>query len=132
MGKCALNISVGITDTCEEYKNMEEFIEDKKLKSYFALLTLSIQKEDIPHLPSQYQDFSLYLYEKDYVKANNSLLSINKATSALVCASLLGDKISTASSNAILKKASHNGYKKASLYWLKKSPQNAKRILLLQ
>ena len=39
LGKCALNISVGIDDKCEEYKNISHLVEDEELLNYYSVIT---------------------------------------------------------------------------------------------
>ncbi|MFT7005397.1 MAG: hypothetical protein ACJAWW_002772, partial [Sulfurimonas sp.] len=44
LGKCALNISVGLNDSCKEYKNISELVNNKSLDAYYDFITL---KEDV-------------------------------------------------------------------------------------
>ncbi len=120
LGECALNISVGIDDKCQKYNNIKELINSKKLDAYYDFLNLNIKKEDISKLPNTYQQFALHLKTKNYLQANNDILNIKKATSQLIAASLLKDKIDKKSMKKVIKTASFYGYKKVVLYWLKR------------
>ena len=124
LGECALNISVGIDDNCEKYKDIQEFVNDKELDAYYALITKSITNQKIKLLPQQYRAFALSFNKADFKEANAKLLSIEKETSLLLCASLLKNHLDKETRTKIIHKASYHGYKKAVLFWLHESLKN--------
>ena len=125
LGECALNISVGIDDTCDKYKNIQELMHNKELDAYHSLLNKSLAKSDIQHLPQQYQEFALALLDKNFSKADKHILSITKETSRLLCASLIKNSLEKNTKKSIIETASYNGYKKAVLFWLKETLKDA-------
>lgn len=118
LGKCALNISVGIKDTCSEYNSISEFIKDDKLNAYYSFLTSTIAHEQIKSLPNSYQSFYLHVESSNFYEANNDILNIDKPTSKLLAASLIKNNINDKTIEKILKVASFYGYKKVVLFWL--------------
>jgi hypothetical protein len=118
LGECALNISLGIEDKCEKYKNIQELVNNEELNAYYAFITRSISHEDIKLLPQHYQVFALSFNKSDFKKANTELLRMEKETSRLLCASLLKNKIDKEVRTKIIQTASFYGYKKAVLFWL--------------
>jgi hypothetical protein len=126
LGKCALNISVGIEDHCLKYRNISPTLESKSLKNYYNFLTLNIESQDLDLLPVQYQDFAKNLLNADYVKANQEIRNIEKITSKMLAGALLKEHIQEESIKDIIKDASLHGYKKSVLYWLKRLKQVSK------
>ena len=124
LGECALNISVGIEDNCEKYKHIQELINKQELNAYYSFITLSIKNENIKYLPQQYQEFALSFSKSDFKKANTELLSMEKETSLLLCASLLKNHLDKETRTKIIQTASYHGYKKAVLFWLGESLKN--------
>lgn len=57
LGKCALNISVGINDKCEEYKEVKDLINSLELEVYYLMLQNSLKQSDIELLPKEYKEF---------------------------------------------------------------------------
>lgn len=97
LGKCALNISVGIEDRCEEYKSISHLVEDEELSNYYAVIT------------------------KTSTLNPNTILNSSKATSLLLNGALKKDTLNETERTEYLKVASYNGYKKAVLFWLNES-----------
>jgi hypothetical protein len=120
LGECALNISVGVDDRCEKYKDIADVVNSKKLNAYYDFLNSDITNEEIDNLPNNYQTFARYLDAKDYKNANTEILNINKSTSQLLAASLLKEHIEEKTIIKVIDNASFNGYKKAVIFWLKK------------
>ena len=118
LGECALDISIGIDNKCQKYKSIEDIVDSKPLNAYYNFLISNIQKEEITNLVERYKDFALYLKNKEYKKANNEILNMDRVTSQLLAAALLKEKINKRSISKVIKSASFNGYKKAVLYWL--------------
>jgi hypothetical protein len=125
LGKCALNISVGLEDSCQEYKNISEFINSKELDAYYALLTNSLQKEQISSLPSQYQGFARNILDKKYMEASSEVFEMKSTTATLLSASIIRAHLSTLQREEMIKLASFYGYKKAVLFWLRESKKDA-------
>ena len=117
-GECALNISVGLDDSCSKYTNIQEFIHNKELDAYYSLLTLNVKKADIQYLPMQYREFALNIINKDFTQANHTILTIQKDTSRFLCASLIKETLEKNSKEKIIETASFYGYKKVVLFWL--------------
>lgn len=118
LGECALNISVGVGDKCDDYSKISSLTEDKTLDSYFLFISSKSSDESIKLLPKHYQNFSHYLKEQDYKKANESLKGIEEPTSIFLCGAILDRHIDDESIEKIIKVASLYGYKKVILYWL--------------
>ncbi|MDY0121868.1 MAG: hypothetical protein RBR54_07975 [Sulfurimonas sp.] len=131
LGKCALNRAVGIEDSCQEYLELHSLVEDRSLRSYYALLQKEMTQESIAHLPKRYHDFAYAHTSKEYNKAFESILSMEPISSQLIAASLLGEHLTLEQKEKILTLSSFYGYKKASLFWLeqiKATTQDAKMI----
>ena len=58
LGKCALDISVGINKECKKYLEISEVINNQKLDAYYAFISLEIKKSSIEYLPQRYQEFT--------------------------------------------------------------------------
>ena len=121
LGKCALNISVGLEDKCEEYKNIDVVIEDDYLSSYYNLITLKLNKVNTSSLDDSYKNFYKSIVEKNYIQANNQIWQMKKATSKLLSAALIKEHLNNNSREKLIKLASYYGYKKSAIFWLKES-----------
>lgn len=136
LGKCALDVSVGIVSQCKEYKEISNVTEDPKLDAYYALITQQIHKEQVDNLPNQYQSFTKNILNKDFKNANQEIQNMDKITSKLLCAGLIQDNITIKSIQNILDDASYHGYKKAVLFWLniykQKTTSKTQKALLTQ
>lgn len=119
LGECALNISVGIQDECENYITISEVVQDKYLDAYYAFITSTLEKKQIVFLPEIYQEFALTLQNLDINSASKEILKMNKITSKLLSAAIIKDKLSITTIQSILKSASFHGYKRIVIYWLK-------------
>ncbi len=125
LGECALNISAGINDACTKYSKISDLIDDEGLDSYYKLLTHSIEEKHIHFLPNQYKQFTESLIKKDFTKANKEIQSIDKLTSALLCASLIKEKTTQETREKLIESASFSGYKRSVLFWLAESKKTA-------
>lgn len=94
LGKCALNIAVGIEDSCQEYQNISSLVDDVKLQEYYKFIT-----------------------KKSDVKAKN-VLDMSKDSSKLLNGALNKEHLDDTSRKKMLDIASYHGYKKAVLFWL--------------
>ncbi|MEA3228375.1 MAG: hypothetical protein U9P38_04800 [Campylobacterota bacterium] len=124
LGECALNISVGLEDKCEDYKNIKDIVNDKTLDAYYNFITLKLDESQLMHLDILYKDFALHLYKKEFDKANAEVLKISKPTSKLLAASLMRKNLSSYTREEIIKVASFHGYKKSVLFWLNEAKKN--------
>ena len=97
LGKCALNLSVGIADKCDEYKKISNLIDDEELVNYYGIITKTSNKNP------------------------NDILNTDKATSILLNGALKKDRLSSEERAKLLEVASFNGYKKAVIFWLEES-----------
>ena len=103
LGKCALNISVGIADKCNEYKKISNVVDDEVLSNYYGIITKTSDLNP------------------------NDILDTNKATSILLNGALKKDELSSEERTHMLDVASFNGYKKAVLFWLKESKKHSEK-----
>lgn len=117
LGTCALNKSIGIIDTCHDYKMVEELTNDSSLKTYYAFLEMQHQDVDINLLPKQYKHFFKYISLKEYSKAISSIKDA-PISSQLIAHSLIKEHLNEEQIENILDNASFYGYKKAVIYWL--------------
>jgi len=97
LGKCALNISVGIADRCEEYKKISNVVDDEELFNYYGIIT------------------------KTSTQNPDDILDTNRATSILLNGALKKDELSSEERTNMLELSSFHGYKKAVLFWLEES-----------
>lgn len=118
LGECALNISVGTSSICSKYSEISNLLNSPELESYYALLSLHVESSNIELLPKNYQNFALHVENKEYKKAELTLLHIEKPTSTLICAALIKERISNETKQKMIELASFNGYKKIALFWL--------------
>lgn len=125
LGKCALNISVGVKDSCQEYENMSQLLNSKELDAYYALVTDTLQKEQIQSLPAHYQTFAKNLLEKKYREASDEVFAMKSTTATLLSASIIRENLSHAQREEMIELASYYGYKKAVLFWLRESKKDA-------
>ena len=111
LGECALNISVGLSGGCKEYKEIEVVVQSKELSSYYHFITSSLTKEHIESLPEHYRVFATYLLEGKIKEANREVLLFERVTSSLLTAKLLDDKLLDENREKIVDLASLYGYK---------------------
>ncbi len=121
LGKCALNISVGLEDSCKDYKNIAEIINDNKLDAYYNFIRLNLNHLNKSYLNKSYQKFAIHLNKKEFYKANIEILKISKPTSKLLCAALIKSNLNSNTRKEMIKVASFYGYKRSVLFWLKES-----------
>jgi aryl carrier-like protein len=124
LGKCALNISVGIKDSCQDYKNIAPLVNDKTLEAYYNFITLQLDSIQLLNLNNEYRDFASYIKLKQYSKADIQISKISRPTSKLLSASLMKNNLSSKTRKEILDLASFYGYKKSVLFWLKNIRDN--------
>nr|WP_321267523.1 hypothetical protein [uncultured Sulfurimonas sp.] len=117
LGECALNISVGIDDNCNSYKEVAALIDDKSLDAYFTFIT-SKSSIEVENLNKIYKNFASFVNVKDFDNAQKEIFKITKPTSKLLAASLIKDKLSIQTVDEMINIASFNGYKKSVLFWL--------------
>ena len=103
LGKCALNISVGIADRCYEYKKISNVVDDEELFNYYGIIT------------------------KTSIQNPNDILDTNKATSILLNGALKKDELSSEERANMLEVSSFHGYKKAVLFWLEESKKHSEQ-----
>ncbi len=118
LGKCALNISIGIKDECKEYKQIDELLRSKELKAYFLMLQNSLKEEQIINLPKQYQGFNKYAYFKKYDKAFEEIENIKQPSSKFIASSLIKKQLQKSQVEYLINQASFYGFKKVVLFWL--------------
>ena len=120
LGKCALNISVGIEDSCKEYKNIQELANSKELQAYYLFLHSKLKTKDTKLLPKRYQSFAKHLNTKEFIKANEDAREMQKPTSLLLTSALLKKHIESQTIDKAISTSSFYGYKKAVIFYLKK------------
>ncbi|MEA1982920.1 MAG: hypothetical protein U9N39_05185 [Campylobacterota bacterium] len=126
LGECALNISVGIENECSKYANLQDLVQSDSLDAYYSLIRKKIVKKQLVYLPKHYRAFATSYLKKDYKKAIEELLAIEQTSSALVCAALIKDELNRSSREAVMKRASVYGYKRAIIFWLKEMQMHSK------
>jgi hypothetical protein len=119
LGRCAMNNSVGIEDSCSEFKELESLVNDQKLHSYYLLITNNLTEEDLKYLPSIYKDFANSYIRKDYKEAVKEMLDMQTITSKIIAANILKNSMTVEDIEKLLDEVSYFGYKKTVLYWLK-------------
>lgn len=118
LGKCALNISVGINDKCEEYKEVKDLINSLELEVYYLMLQNSLKQSDIELLPKEYKEFFKNRFEKNYSLSFESIKKSDKLTSLFLASSLIKNELSKVQIEYLIEKASYYGYKNIILFWL--------------
>ncbi len=136
LGKCALDISVGVNSTCEDYQDIRKLVDNKKLDIYFSMLQKKLKKEDLNFLPKQYEKFYQYYLDEKIVKSFDYMFNVENITSLFIVSSLHKDKLSKIQINKLIDKASFYGYKRVVLYWLnnlyEKEENKIKKDLILE
>ncbi|MBU1659587.1 hypothetical protein KKG72_11155 [bacterium] len=123
LGKCALNISVGIKDTCAEFADIQDMLNNEALNAYYSFITSNLQKEQIQHLPKIYKDFAWHVENKNFISASDTILKMDVPTSKLLSFALIKETLDKKQRTIIIEIASYHGFKKAVLFWLKEEMQ---------
>ena len=97
LGKCALNISVGIEDKCKEYQSISNLVDDKELSNYYGIITRTSALNP------------------------DTILDSSRATSILLHGVLTKEMLNEIQRAELLKVASYHGYKRAVIFWLLES-----------
>ena len=126
LGKCSLNLSVGIEDNCVEYHDISSVVQSKKFDAYAAFLHGNIKSTQIELLPKGNQKFVNSLFNRDYKSANEEIVQMQRIESQLLGTALLKDKVEYKTLQAVLEKTSYYGYKKASLFLLELLKERSK------
>jgi len=125
LGECALNISVGIKDSCEKYRDISSVINDKELDAYYHFMNLSMQEKQVKYLPVRYHPFAYNILKKDFKSANKNISNMKKPLSSFLCAAIIRDDIDRDTIKKIIDVASYRGYKRVVLFWLNESLKHA-------
>jgi hypothetical protein len=135
LGKCALEISVGIDSKCNEYLNISDLTNDTSLIQYYYLITKNYKNINTEHIDKKYQAFAIYNKNNDLTNAKNEIFKMEKPTSTLISAFLIKDQMSYDDIQKLIDIASYNGYKKSVIFWLNEmmlNSQNKNEKYLLQ
>jgi hypothetical protein len=89
LGECALHISVGEDTSCQKYKNISEFLDNKELDAYYEFITLIFQRNTIDNLAEHYKKFATHLKNTEYSKANKDIFTMSKASSTFLAGALI-------------------------------------------
>ena len=100
LGKCALNISVGIADRCKEYESISHLVNTKELSNYYGIITKTSKVNP------------------------DTILDTTKVTSILLNGALKKEQINDEQRAKLLQLASYYGYKKAVIFWLEESKKH--------
>jgi len=117
LGRCALNISVGIEEKCEAYRNISDAVASEKLDAYYAFITKNLEDNKVQFLEKHYQEF---------VENGTDIFDMPRVSSTLLCASLKREELDNEAREKIVKIASYHGYKKVVLFWLKEQKKYLK------
>ncbi len=120
LGECALNIAVGVDDTCKEYQEIEGLVTCSKIKNYYKMIQKDFDNIDVAMLPSRYRDFIVAMQQEDMVQANSNIQKMEDPVSQLLAISLLGDTATKEILEQVIETTSFHGYKKGSMFLLKK------------
>ncbi len=120
LGKCALDLAVGIKNECKEYAQIDELIGCKKLHNYFLFLRNDTKTLQPTYLPSRYDRFAKALVQGDYEAAKRAQIDIEDPASAMIALELLRTHASKRNIEVTLKKVSFYGYKKGVVHLLEK------------
>ena len=118
---CALNIAVGINDQCNDYLELQDLVNNKKLFSYYNLLQNKLDTKDIINLPLHYQAYAKNVINHEYIKAFKALELMNKPNSRFVAAGIIKNKLTSSQRDKLIQDASFYGYKKIVIFWLEQS-----------
>ena len=128
LGKCALNISVGIEDSCTDYQEVSLLLADKKLDAYYHFILKSNTFEDIEYLEDNYEKFARLIKSQKFIEASDYIFEMKRASSTLLSGALMKDDLNDFSREKLLNLASYHGYKKAALFWLREQKKHTKSI----
>lgn len=120
LGKCALNIAVGVDDTCKEYQDIEELVTCPKIKNYYKMIQKDFDNLDTAMLPSRYRAFIAAMQQKDINKANSIVQKMDDPVSKLLAISLLNDAVTKETLQQAMESSAFHGYKKGSIFILNK------------
>lgn len=118
LGESALEISVGIKNSCQSYQEIADLISNKELDAYAAFLTQTLREEQISYLPKQYREFAFALTKEHYKEAKELLFEMQKVSSTLLAAALIKEHLDDASRLRLIELSSYYGYKQSLLFWL--------------
>jgi len=134
LGKCALDIAVEKQNSCQEYLEIADVVDDEALQNYYYMLQREFRKIDPATLPKNYQAFISALQRNDYKTANSIVQEETTPQTKLLMARLLEENLSDATLQSTLELLSEYGYKRGVLYLLEKKlqrsddPQEQKRL----
>ena len=118
LGKCALNISVGIDDRCKEYQEIANIVQSRELDAYYDFILNQATPSERDSLESDYKKLALLLEKEKYEEANSYIFKMQRVSSTLLSGALMHENLNRVSREKLLNLASHYGYKKAVLFWL--------------
>lgn len=119
LGECAIDLGLGIKNSCEKYKKIENLVSSNEIKVYSLLLEEKVDKNQIKFLPKQYQEFYKYKLKNNQELAFESLKKSEQISSLFIAAKLIKKMLNKSQINFLIEKASFYGYKKLVIYWLK-------------
>ncbi|MDD2791470.1 MAG: hypothetical protein PHU40_12510 [Sulfurimonas sp.] len=134
LGECALHISVGNEDNCQKYLDLKEIVNDPALEAYYHFINATLTKEEIPLLPSIYQNYVWHIRYNEFTKAQQDIAYMTKVSSKLLASTLMKENLDTKTRERMIELGSYYGYKKVVLFWLeetKKQTKNKKELELL-
>ncbi|MBU1217965.1 hypothetical protein KJ870_04100 [bacterium] len=134
LGECALNISVGIQNKCENYLAIKDLTTDLSLEPYYNFIAATLEKEQIPLLPAIYQNYVWHVRYQEYSKAQQDIATMTKMSSKFLAAALMKENLDNKMRERMIELGSYYGYKRVVLFWLeesKKWTKNKKELELL-
>ncbi|MDH4944806.1 hypothetical protein [Sulfurimonas sp. C5] len=120
LGTCALNIAVGVEDSCKEYQDIEELVTCPKIKNYYKMIQKDFDNLDTEMLPARYRAFVIAMQQKNTEQANSIVQKMKDPISQLLEISLLVDAVTIETLQQAITSSSFHGYKKGSIFLLNK------------
>lgn len=111
LGKCALNIAVGIEDGCKEYLELQDQLDTPKFDNYYRFIQKDFAQLDRAMVDEKYEDFIQALQKGDHAGANKAIEKMEDPVSKLLALALFEDATKETIEHTI-ETLSFYGYKK--------------------
>lgn len=115
---CALNKAVLLDNGCASYLEVAPYADEPELYSYHALLTGTLENDQLRYLPERYRAFAGALLKQESASIRRLIGQMQPLSSKMIAASLAREHIDDAIMESIIQEASHFGYKRALIAWM--------------